>query len=139
MTHSKSVDSGGTIDSEITRLMLNEGIKAFNGKNGVQDAWLSLFPGLKSSDVIGLKLNCINSRFYSHREVVDAIIAGLLEIGVAENNIIVWARSDWDIGRCGYTINTGKTGVRCFVITAMILSMKLTRWSAQNTHLPRRQ
>ena len=100
MAHSKSVDSGGTIDSEIARLMLNEGIKAFTGKNSVQDAWLSLFLGLKSSDVIGLKLNCVNSRFYSHREAVDSIIAALLEIGVAENNIIVWDRSDWDGFRC---------------------------------------
>ncbi|MEW5814092.1 MAG: DUF362 domain-containing protein [Spirochaetota bacterium] len=112
VTHSRSVDSGGVIEPEIIRVMVSEGIKTFTGKKSVRDAWLSLIPELKSSDVIGIKLNCINSRFYSHREVVEALIWGLRETGVAENNIIVWDRSDWEIKRCGYAINTGKTGIR---------------------------
>ncbi len=112
VTHSKSVDAGGSIDPDITRTMMREGVKAIIGKDSVQNAWLSLFPGLKSTDIIGIKLNCVNPRFPSHKEVVNAIIAELKHIGIADNNIIVWDRTDWELNRCGYKINASSTGVR---------------------------
>jgi hypothetical protein len=48
--------------------------------------------------------------------LVDAIVNSLVRIGIAENNIIVWDRSDnlWKEGliNCGFGINRSKKGVR---------------------------
>ncbi|MGQ9631852.1 MAG: DUF362 domain-containing protein [bacterium] len=112
VTHSKSADDNGKIDPKVVRTMVDEGVKAITGKGNSKDAWLSLFPRLKSTDVIGIKINCINRYFHSDAEVVDAIIAGLRSIGVADNNIIVWDRTDWELISSGYEINDGTTGVR---------------------------
>jgi hypothetical protein len=79
---------------------------------------MSLFPGITSSSVIGIKVNCANSSVPSNPETVQAIIDGLLLMpipgGFNANNIIIWDRTDYELIASGFTINTGSNGVRCF-------------------------
>ena len=137
VTHSKSIDTSGSIDLNITRIMVEEGIKTITGKSDPRDAWLSLFPKLRSTDVIGIKINCINRRYYSDREVVEAIIGGLKSLGLNENNIIVWDRTKWELNRCGYKINTGRRGVRIFATSNHdnSIPIRTTGGSSDSTYL----
>ena len=107
--------SGSTIDGDVVQTMMDEAIKTFTGKTDVAEGWATLFPSIRlSTDVVSIKVNCINPHLYSHLEVVDAIVDGLKRMGVAENNIIIWDRGNNDLMRCGYTINETGSGVRCF-------------------------
>lgn len=112
ITHTKSVDGNGVIDQRIVKSMVDEGMKALTGKSNPRDAWSAIFPSIKSTDVVGIKINCINSRLHSNAEVINAIASGLNGIGVADNNIIVWDRSDRELKRCGFPLNNGSRGIR---------------------------
>jgi uncharacterized protein (DUF362 family) len=116
VTDPRAVRSDGIINGNAVRGMLDEGMKAFAGKSNIEECWLTVFPNLKSSDVIGIKINASDKAFFTHKELVDAIVNSLVRIGVAENNIIVWDRSDnmWREGliNCGFGINRSKEGVR---------------------------
>lgn len=116
ITDTRAVHMDGKINGNVVQGMLDEGMKAFVGKSNIEECWLSVFPELKSSDVIGIKINVSGKEFFTHKKLVDAVVNSLVRIGVAENNIIVWDRRDkmWGEGliNCGFEINRGKKGVR---------------------------
>ncbi len=115
VTHTRAVRSETQIDAVVVQGMLEEGIKALAGKSNLEECWLEIFPQLKSSDVIGIKI-VAGSKFSSPPELVNAITNSLLKIGVRDNNIIVWDRLDkgWGEGliKCGYKMNSSDRGVR---------------------------
>ena len=115
VTHTQAVHSETQIEAVVVQGMLEEGIKALVGKSNLEECWLEVFPQLKSSDVIGIKINT-GVKFPTHPELVNAIIKSLVKIGVKDNNIIVWDRCD-KLGpegliKCGYEINSSDKGVR---------------------------
>jgi len=86
------------------------GLKELTGEKKAAGAWSSLF---SPDDVVGIKINCIGApRVSTSLESVRAVIAGLKNAGVRENNIIVWDRTDRELARTGLTINKGTEGVR---------------------------
>ncbi len=115
VSHRRAVHSETQIDEAVVLSMLEEGLIAQVGKATVEECWLEIFPSLKASDVIGLKINS-GSHLPTHRELVNAIIASLLKAGIKENNIIVWDRCDTfaseGLIKCGYKINCSDKGVR---------------------------
>ncbi|HIE06008.1 MAG TPA: DUF362 domain-containing protein, partial [bacterium (Candidatus Stahlbacteria)] len=113
--------SGSNINQSIVQIMIDEGIKELTGIGNVGDAWKSVFPGINQSDVISIKINCINSALPSHREVSEPIIEGLAQMDFGgnsyiRNNVIVWDRSDGELTSSGYDIYTGsqQDRYRCF-------------------------
>jgi len=110
---SKNLTNGIFVDTNIARSLLDISIKEFAGKNTENEAWRSIFPSLLKEDVVGIKINTL-FQLSSHQEVVSAIVNNLVAIGVPENNIIIWDKSDSDLTRAGYQINRSDTGVRCF-------------------------
>lgn len=66
-------------------------------------------------DVVGLKVNaCFGERLNATRlELVKGVVRLLKEIGVKENNIIIWDRCIDELEGCGFVINRSKKGVRC--------------------------
>ncbi len=108
------IAEGGRVDARLLREMVWEGVRVVLDKPTAADAWQSLF-GPK--DVVGIKVNCLG--LSSHPELVDAIIAGLKSAGVEEERIIVWDKVNRDLMRAGFSINTGKKGVKCFGTTAL--------------------
>ncbi len=119
-----SVQKDGKIDQAIVQKMFDQAIFSYTGKDSIEGAWDTIIPGLKSTDTIGLKINCINPSLPTHPEVVNAIITHLLKIGLNENNIMVWDRHDSSIKgvgnliKSGYKINSGDKGVR-YISTSM--------------------
>ncbi len=106
--------AGMRIDTKVVKLMVDMGIVQFTGQTTVADAWASILPGLTPNHLVTIKVNCINSSLPSHPQVVDAIVAGLIDAGVKDNNIIIWDRTNHELSNCGYRRNTSNTGVRCF-------------------------
>ena len=119
IVHDSLASQGSAIQPDVARIMIDEGIKALTGESTVGDAWLSIFPGLESNHVIGIKVNTISSFLPTHREVVYPLIDSMRQMIVgesplAENNFIIWDRTNSELMSAGYTINTGTEGVRCF-------------------------
>lgn len=102
------------INPEIVKKVVDTGIMRYTGKDTVASAWASVLPSLSPNDIVTLKVNCINRSLSSHPELVDAIVAGLISAGVKESNIIIWDRTNNELTRAGYKLNTENTGVRCF-------------------------
>ena len=113
--------SGSAINLEVLRAVMEAGITTYTGILEVGEAWISLFPGITASSVIGIKINTLNHRVSTRPEAVQSVIDGLLRMPVAggfdSNNIIIWDRNDYDLQRAGYVINAGSSGVRCFGTT----------------------
>ncbi|HID32400.1 MAG TPA: DUF362 domain-containing protein [bacterium (Candidatus Stahlbacteria)] len=113
--------SGPNINQAVVQIMIDEGIKELTGIGNVGDAWRSIFPGINASDLISIKVNCINSALPSHIEVSESIIEGLAQMDIGgnsyiKNNVIVWDRTDGELSSSGYTIYTGsqQDRYRCF-------------------------
>jgi len=86
------------------------GLTELTGKGTLRDAWASL---IAPSDIVGIKINAIGApKISTSLPSVRETIAGLVSAGVKENNIIVWDRTDREVGRTGLTINKGTEGVR---------------------------
>lgn len=107
-------------DRSRVKHMLDEAILALSGKATPEEGWISLLPPLRGSTTFGLKVNCINPLLPSHPELVEAIAASLIRIGVKENNILIWDRVEGSrfpglghLPRSGFILNTGPRGVRC--------------------------
>ena len=65
------------IDQKVVQVMVDAAIKTLTGIPDVGEAWKSLFPGIKQSSVINIKINCINRSLASHPEVAYSISNGL--------------------------------------------------------------
>jgi uncharacterized protein (DUF362 family) len=71
-------------------------------------AWRKLF-GPK--DRVGIKVNCLG--LSTQPAVVDAIVAGLRQVGVPAEQIIIWDRLDTELGKAGFKLNKSGSGVQC--------------------------
>ena len=112
--HSNLVDVSEQINTNVVRTLLDESLIAFTNTASVRDAWEKIFPRLQSSDVIGIKVNCINRQLSSHPEVAYAIAASLSEsLKFNPNNVIIWDRTSRELKRAKYSLNSGRTGTRC--------------------------
>ena len=92
--------------------MLDKAMREFTGEQSHRDQW-AMF--ISKEDVVGLKVNGLGGpRLSTKKELVYAIIKRLVELGVQENNIIVWDDRDRCIKSIGMDLNLGKTGVRVY-------------------------
>lgn len=119
VVHDSNVSVGSNINPEVTRIMIDEGIKAYTGESTVGDAWLSVLPDISPEQVIGIKVNMASSSLPSHPELVYALADSLTEMRFGsdrfpENNIIIWERTNYELMAGGLTYNTSTEGVRCF-------------------------
>lgn len=114
----QAVNSAGKINPDTVQNMFDKAILDFTGKNSIEAAWDEIIPGLKSTDTIGIKINCINPSVPTHPEVVSAIVDHLVKLGLTPNNIMVWDRSDSSVmgfgslSRSGYAMNSSDKGVK---------------------------
>ena len=111
-----AVDEDWKINPARVERMVNEAVMLLTKAPAPEAAWAALFPGVKSADVVGIKVNTLNPLCPSHMEVAMAVAAGLQKAGFRENNIIIWDRAEGSfiegLTMSGYTINRGAGGVR---------------------------
>ncbi len=74
--------------------------------------WKLLF---KPEDRVGIKVNCLAGKGISTSvELVDAIVENLLSADIRRENIIIWDRSNSDLEKAGYQIQTSSRAVKCY-------------------------
>lgn len=99
---------GPKISKEAVRSMLDKAIDVLTDGGG----WRSLFPSYQSGETVAIKINSVNRLMPTHLEVVDAIVDGLVGIGVRQNNIIVWDTFAFDLSAAEYAPTNKPSGVR---------------------------
>ncbi len=121
-------DGNEDVDEKIVEKLLHDALMKLTGTHDKKAAWRRYF---KSQDVVGIKVNTLSGRgMSSHREIVKAIINGLRMAGVAEENIIVWDKSDDDLMSAGYDINKKSSGVKCYGTLPSAGYDKLEMWGS---------
>jgi len=84
----------------IVRGMVNRLVLATTGQPDLARAWGSL---VSPNDKIGIKISAAGGElFTTHRDIVNAIVDGLVAAGHARNSIVVWDRSLGGIKEAGY-------------------------------------
>jgi hypothetical protein len=84
----------------VVRGMVNRLVLAVTGQPDLARAWRSL---VSPNDKIGIKISAAGGElFTTHRDVVNAIVDGLVAAGHPRANIIVWDRSLGGIKEAGY-------------------------------------
>src|SRR5690242_16139564 len=100
----KTHDADAIVDyktnARIVRAMVDRLVIAATGQPDVATAWSSL---VSPNDKVGIKISAAGGQlFTTHREVVNAIVDGLVAAGHPRNGIIVWDRSLTRIKEAGY-------------------------------------
>ncbi|MDH7499130.1 MAG: DUF362 domain-containing protein [candidate division NC10 bacterium] len=116
--HQTVTDANGIIDRKAVGPLLNEAAKAFTQKGDARDAWASLLHPFRTSDIFGIRVNCISAKCPSRPELVEAIVESLNGIGIPPEQIIIWDRTGWEKERAGYRLNRGGKGVQCYGLDA---------------------
>jgi uncharacterized protein (DUF362 family) len=87
-------------DAKQIHAMVDRLVMAVTGQPDVAKAWGSL---VAPNDKVGIKIAASGGAlFTTHREVVEAIVDGLVAAGQSRSSIIVWDRSINDIKEAGY-------------------------------------
>lgn len=106
------IDSDNRPDPEGTQEMLDRAMREFTGAKSRKDQWKQF---VTADDVVGLKVNGLGGPLLSTKhELVNAVVRGLVDVGVKENNIIVWDNNDNHTKAIGLDFNTSDSGVRVY-------------------------
>ena len=85
--------------------MVNQLVCAVTRQPDVASAWRSL---IAPNDRVGIKISAAGGElFTTHRDIVNAIVGGLVAAGHPRENIIVWDKSLGGIKEAGYTSGEG--------------------------------
>jgi uncharacterized protein (DUF362 family) len=84
----------------VVRAMVNRLVLSVTGQPDLARAWASL---VSPNDRIGIKISAAGGElFTTHRDIVNAIVDGLVAAGHSRSDIIVWDRSLDGIKEAGY-------------------------------------
>jgi hypothetical protein len=89
---------GDYVDQDVVTEMVKRGLMEFTGRNSLADAWEALIPSYASGERVAIKVNFNNAGSVADSdnqidaciEPVNAVIAGLTEIGVALSDIWIY-------------------------------------------------
>jgi hypothetical protein len=89
---------GDYVNQDLVSEMVDRGLMELTGRNSRGDAWKALVPNYASGERVAIKVNLNNARSPDDSdndidaliEPVNAVIAGLSELGVAESDIWVY-------------------------------------------------
>ena len=95
--HDDALDGPGAPRGDVIRAMLARGLGVVTGEPDERSAWASLLSELRPGHVVGIKLNTVAVHLAPHREVVDALVASLAEVGVEPRDVVIWD----NLGRLG--------------------------------------
>lgn len=93
---------------ELLRKLLDASLQKICDASGAAESWGALF---KPEDRVGIKVNTLG--LSTQPAVVEAIVHGLLQAGLKEQNIIVWDRFDVELDRAGFKLNRSRRGFQC--------------------------
>lgn len=107
--NSNVIDADGNADPKIISEMIDAGMKKFTEKDNVQEAWQEFFT---EEDVVGVKLNALGLTDLQDTPYIgrfpainDAIKNSLEKIGVKNEKVIFWDRSEEELESAGLAIS----------------------------------
>ena len=90
---------------ELVRRMTNFLVLSVTHQPDIASAWRSL---VKPNDRVGIKISAAGGElFTTHRDIVNAIVDGLVAAGQSRQSIIVWDKSLGGAKEAGYTESEG--------------------------------
>ncbi len=101
----KALDASARPSPDAVREMLDAALMRFSGQTDPKAAWSQY---IKPSDTVGIKMNVMMNA--THPEVVRAIVQRLLDIGVKDENIIIWDRNRAGVGTKGVEVRNRDFG-----------------------------
>jgi len=106
------VRAGEGFDAAVLDEMLGTCLTRLTNRTETGNAWKSFF---SPKDRVAIKVNTLGGRGLStNPAVVEAIVRGLIGVGIAESDILVWDRFNRELIRAGFKINQGGKGYRCY-------------------------
>jgi len=110
ISHPQATDGTGgkdnvNLNDDVVKLMVDEGIKAFTGKNNLVDAWSAIIPDPDKR--VAIKVNCKIEGIYTKAKVVKPITDGLIQYGVNPDNIIIYDATENAFAYAGFIKNSG--------------------------------
>lgn len=104
--NSKLVSTAGmprVIEAEAAAT-LKQLLLALSAKTDLQAAWQALLSGYKQGQVVGIKVNTLNTSVPTHKEPVKALVDTLkADAGIPPDKIIVWDRRVDELSKAGFT------------------------------------
>lgn len=124
--HPGLVTEKGGLDKAAARQCVDKAVCLLTGRDNTKAAWQTVFPHLKKTDTIGLKVNCINRKCPTHPEISYAVAQSLVDnLGINPNSVIIWDRTESELRKTGYVLNSSDTGVRCL---GTVRKFSIPRW-----------
>ena len=93
-----AMDDVYKVNQDVVQSMVDKALMELSGRDRTKDAWEKY---IKPSDIVGVKANVMMAA--THPEVIRAIVTRLIDIGVKNENIIIWDRDNAGIGVEGIT------------------------------------
>ena len=98
--HDPDAITGYRVNGRVVRGMVDRLVMATTGQPDVARAWGSL---VSPNDKVGIKISAAGGElFTTHREIVNAIVDGLVAAGQTRSKIIVWDRLWGGMKEAGY-------------------------------------
>ncbi len=104
-----------TVDAFVPRpakvqALVQRAITAYTGRPSPKEAWLSL---VTAEDKVGIKVySSPGPSGGTRRDVVEAVVRGLIDAGLPPANIIVWDKFQHDLRLAGYFELATRLGIR---------------------------
>lgn len=102
--------AGDVPDPTVVLQMLDDGLRTLANVSDVMVVWRTLFD---ASERVLLKVNCIAYGGPTQPAVTYAVAQRLQEAGLRAENILIFDRTDHELGAAGYNLNDGGAGVQC--------------------------
>jgi uncharacterized protein (DUF362 family) len=103
--------SGGDVNPQKVAALLDNAMRSYSGSRNAVDPWKHL---VRKGEVIGLKVNCIAAPgLYSNTALVHAICERLQQAGIRPGDIVIWDRTERELKRAGFTLNSNPNQIRC--------------------------
>ena len=106
---SKKVIQDHKVDAAIVQRLVDKAVMTLAGKDNAAKAWGTF---VSPTDKVAVKFNGLFARATTHPEVVDAVTASLIRLGVKPENIVVYDRDDRALATAGIKANRSGTGPR---------------------------
>ncbi|MCK5267143.1 MAG: DUF362 domain-containing protein [Spirochaetes bacterium] len=111
--HKAATDKNGKGNPTAVKEMLELAMLKLTAMDSVTEAWKKF---ISPHDIVGIKINTMaeDKGPCTQPVLAYAIAEQLINMGVKENNIVIWDRIWEQLVAAGYKINMSDKGIRCF-------------------------